>query len=73
MKKKAFAAIALTSCIALGTVFTGCSLISTNSKKDMEQVIATVDISNSDNFKEEFDGFEDAVSPINIIKRELIS
>ena len=50
MKKKAFAALALSSCIALGATFTGCSLISTNNRLDMEQVIATVDISKSDKF-----------------------
>ena len=50
MKKKTFAAIALTSCIAFGATFTGCSLISTNNRLDMEQVIATVDISKSEKF-----------------------
>ena len=72
MKKKAFAAIALTSCLAFSAAFTGCSLMSTNNKLDMEQVIATVDISQSDSFDES--GLDKgAVTPTNIIKRELIS
>lgn len=74
MKKKTLAAIALTSCIAFGATFTGCSLVSTNNKLDMEQVIATVDISKSDKF--EADGLKDyknAISSTEIIKRELVS
>ena len=74
MKKKAFAAIALTSCVAFSAAFTGCSLISTNNRLDMEQVIATVDISKSDKFdSSELKDYKGAVTPINIIKRELIS
>ena len=74
MKKKSFAAIALTSCIALGATFTGCSLISTNNKLDMERVIATVDISKSDKFDaEDLETYKSAVSSTKIIKRELIS
>ena len=74
MKKKAFAAIALTSCIALSATFTGCSLISTNNRLDMEQVIATVDISKSDMFDSNgFGDYKTAVSSTKIIKRELIA
>ena len=73
MKKKAFAAIALSSCIALGTTFAGCSLISTNNRLDMEQVIATVDISNSDKFDSSDAKYAEALSSTKIIKRELIS
>ena len=73
MKKKAFAAIALTSCIAIGTAFTGCSLVSTNNRLDMEQVIATVDISKSDKFESGDLKYASALSSTQIIKRELIS
>ena len=74
MKKKTFAAIALTSCIAFSAAFTGCSLVSTNNKLDMEQVIATVDISKSDKFDtQELEIYKSAVSSTQIIKRELIS
>ena len=73
MKKKAFAAIALTSCIAFGSTFAGCSLISTNNKRDMEQVIATVDISKSDNFSSDDAKYVEALSSTNIIKRDLVS
>ena len=74
MKKKAFAAFALSSCMALGATFAGCSLISTNSRLDMEQVIATVDISKSDEFdSSDLKDYKTAVSSTDIIKRELIS
>ncbi len=74
MKKKTFAAIALTSCIAFGATFTGCSLISTNNRLDMEQVIATVDISKSEKFDTgELKDYKSVVSSSEIIKRELIS
>lgn len=74
MKKKTFAAIALTSCIALSATFTGCTLVSTNNRLDMEQVIATVDISKSDKFDTaELSGYKNAVSSTQIIKRELVS
>ena len=74
MKKKAFAAIALSSCIALGATFAGCSLISTNSRLDMEQVIATVDISKSDEFdSSDLKDYKSAISSTDIIKRDLIS
>ena len=73
MKKKAFAAIALTSCIAFGTAFTGCSLVSTNNRLDMEQVIATVDISKSDKFDSSDLKYAETLSSTKIIKWELIS
>lgn len=74
MKKKTFAAIALTSCIALSATFTGCSLVSTNNRLDMEQVIATVDISKSENFDSgNLKEYKSAVSSTQILKRELIS
>ena len=74
MKKKAFAAIALSSCLAFGVAFTGCSLVSTNNRLDMEQVIATVDISKSDEFESgEFKDYKTAVTSTEIIKRELVA
>ncbi len=74
MKKKTIATIALTSCLALSATFTGCSLVSTNNKLDMEQVIAHVDISKSDKFDTaELEIYKSAVSSSQIIKRELIS
>ncbi len=73
MKKKTFVALALTSCLALSATLTGCSLVSTNNRLDMEQVIATVDISKSDKFSDKDAPYTDAVSSKNIIKRELVS
>lgn len=52
MKKKTAAAVALASCITLTATLAGCSLISKDNRLDMEQVIATVDISKSDKLPE---------------------
>lgn len=73
MKKKTLAAIALTSCLAFGATFTGCSLVSTNNRLDMEQVIATVDISKSDKFSSALKPYASALGSTKIIKRELVS
>ena len=53
MKKKSLAVAAVASCIALTSAFAGCSLVSTNNKLDMEQIVATVDISKADKFSGE--------------------
>ena len=75
MKKKRLAAAALTSCLVLSATFTGCSLVSTNGNKDMEQIIATVDIRDSETFATEFKaaGYKDAIAESNINKRSLVS
>jgi len=73
MKKKRAAVAALASCIALSATFAGCSLVSTNNRRDMEQVIATVDISQSENFPEALVPYKGAISSTSIVKRELVS
>lgn len=75
MKKKTAAAFALASTIALSATFTGCSLVSTNSKADMEQVVATVDISLSDKFEASgLSAYKSAISASSdILKRDLVS
>lgn len=74
MKKKSLAALTMASCLAFGTTFAGCSLVSTNNRLDMEQVIATVDISKSDKFDSaDLGTYKSAVSSSDIIKRELVS
>lgn len=72
MKKKSFAVAAVASCIALTSAFAGCSLVTTNNKLDMEQIIATVDISKSDKFSNELSTYTSAVKPKEITKRDLV-
>lgn len=72
-KKTAIAALTVAAALACGTL-AGCDLITTDSHKDYAQVIATVDITNSEIFKTgEFKGFETAIQPASIIKRDLIA
>lgn len=72
MKKKSLAVAAVASCIALTSAFAGCSLVSTNNKLDMEQIVATVDISKADKFSRELSAYASAVKPKEITKRDLV-
>ncbi len=65
-------AAALTCSVAFG----GCSLISTDTAKDMKRTIAEVDISKTEAFKTEFgdnSSYFDAIGKTEVIKRELIT
>lgn len=74
MKKKRLAIALVASCIALSATLGGCSLVSKNSAADMAQVVATVDIRNSDAFEESgLKNCKDAISPSSIEKRDLVS
>lgn len=75
MKKKTMAiAATMASCIALSATFTGCSLISINSKADMEQVIASVDITAADKFEtSDVKDYKAAVKSTSVVKRDLVS
>lgn len=73
MKKKRAAVALLTSCIALTATMTGCSLVSTNNQNDMEQIIATVDITKSENIPQNLSAYTSAVKSASIVKRELVS
>ena len=73
MKKKTAAVAALATCIALGATFTGCSLVSSNNQKDMEQVIVEVDVSRSDKFPTGLEAYKDAINTTSILKRDLVS
>ncbi len=72
MKKKSLAVAAVASCIAITSAFAGCSLVSTNNKLDMEQIVATVDISKADKFSGELSEYASAVKPKEITKRDLV-
>lgn len=73
MKKKTAAVAALATCIALTATFTGCSLVSSDNKKDMEQVIVEVDVSRSDKFPAGLETYKDAITTTSIVKRDLVS
>ena len=68
------AAVALAA--ALGTaMFAGCDLISTNLERDYEQVIAEVNISQSEDFAEggKYAAYKDAVGTTEITKLEMVA
>ncbi len=75
MKKKTIAAAVMASCMALTATFAGCSLVSSDNKKDMAQEIATVDITKSKKFGESgLSDYKDAVSgETSIYKKDLVS
>ena len=73
-KKKRVAAVALAA--ALGcTVFAGCDLISTNTAKDYQQVIAEVNITSSDDFAEggQYAAYKDVITTTEITKLEMVA
>ena len=71
------AVLALCVAFALSAASCGEGLITTNSAKDMEQVVGNVDISNYDEFQEGgiYAEYADAVSSVNstILKRDLVA
>lgn len=73
MRKKAILSGILAASVTLAATLGGCSLVSANNKADMEQVIATVNISAAKNFDKDLEGFKEAVGETKVIKRELIS
>ena len=73
MKKKSIVCGVLASSIAVAATFGGCSLVSTNTAADMNQTIATVNISKAANFNDEFGDYASAVGETDIIKRELVA
>lgn len=77
MKKKTLMGAVLASAIALSASFAGCSLVSSNANKDMEQVVATVNISTAEGLTERdnllIEKYKSAVGSTDIIKRDLIA
>ncbi len=73
MRKKRLICGVLAGTMILGVTLSGCSQISSDTFADMEQEIATVNISGAENFDEELLPYKDAVGTTSIIKRELIS
>ena len=73
MKKKSIVCGVLASSVVLAATFSGCSLVSTNTGADMNQTIATVNISKSAALDKEFESYKDVVGETSIIKRELVA
>lgn len=74
MKSKKLICGALAATLTMSVAFTGCSLLSTLNEEDMKQVIATVDISQSENLKKEgLDEYKAAITSKEIVKRDLIA
>ncbi len=74
-KKKRLIPVLL-SAVMVGSCFASCtSLVSTNSEKDMAQVVATVDITKSDDFASDgqYARYADAISSENVTKRDLVA
>lgn len=73
MKKKKIIGGVLATAIALTATMPGCGLISTDSEKDMTQVIANVDISKVEQFDSGLGDYTQVLTSTNIIKRDLIA
>lgn len=73
-KTKAVLALSVASVMACG-ILAGCDLVTTDSKKDYEQVIAEVNITNSDDFKDGgvYAAYKDVIQTDNIYKRDMIA
>ncbi len=77
MNKKRLIGAALAASIGLTAVFSGCSLVSSNSLADMEQIVATVNIADAEGLRESdrklIDEYKGAVGSTDILKRNLIA
>lgn len=74
MKKKKILGTLLATTVALTATFTGCSLVSSNNQADMEQVIAEVNITNTEAFDQSgLNAYRDAVGTTSVIKRDLVA
>ena len=73
MKKKRIIGGVLATAIAITATMPGCGLISTDSEKDMTQVIAKVDISKAENFESGLDAYTEVLESTDIVKRDLIA
>lgn len=72
--KKQVASVALAAALSCG-MLAGCDLVTTDSAKNMSQVIAEVNISSAEDFKEggKYASFADLVETTTILKREMVA
>lgn len=81
MRKKRIICGAVAAALTLSVAVSGCSLVSTNVNADYNQVVATVNISESEEFEKEFknafgtsyEAYKNGYVSTDIIKRELIT
>lgn len=81
MRKKRIICGAVAAALTLSVAVSGCSLVSTNVNADYNQVVATVNISGSEEFEKEFkdafgtsyEAYKNGYGSTDIIKRELIT
>ena len=74
-KTKSVIALALAAAVSCG-VLAGCdSLITTDSRKDYQQVIAEVDISQHADFQDggKYAAYREVITPAKVLKREMVS
>ncbi len=67
-KKTKTAALALAALLAAGS-FSGCALVTNNLKKDLQQVVATVDITDS----EDYASLKGTITSSDVLKRDLVA
>lgn len=63
--------LAVAASLVMGAALTGCSVI--NNRADVMQTVASVNISKSENFEKEFEGYASAVIEKTFLKREMIT
>lgn len=76
MKKTKITALILAFMMSFALLISGCSLITSDSEKDLVQVVATVNIAAADNFEEDekdLAPYAEAVGETEILKSKLIS
>jgi len=73
-KKKKIAAIAL-SAMLMGSALAGCDLVTTDSQKDLLQVVAEVNITSGAAFRSggEYEQYASAITTSDILKRDLVA
>lgn len=73
-KTRAALAVSVASVMACG-IFAGCDLVTTDAKKDYEQVIAEVNIANTEEFKTEYASynFGEVIQTENVYKRDMVA
>ncbi len=69
--RKKLICLAVAASLVMGAAFTGCTAI--NNEADVKQTVAVVNISKSDAFKDEFEGYENTVTDKVFLKRDMLT
>lgn len=70
--KKRVIAFTLAAAMSL-TCLAGCDLVTTDNEKDMKQVVAEIDISQSEEFTEDYAAYVDVIGEETVSKRDLVA